>query len=770
MATARWKAGCAALTLISLSTAAFAREAMEFTSTQRGHWAWKRPTRPTLPVVKNTAWAANPIDRFVLARLEASKLQPAPTASREVLIRRVAFDLTGLPPTPAETDAFLADKAPNAYEKVVDHYLASPHYGERMAQQWLDLARYADSNGYEYDELRPNAWRYRDYVVRSFNADKPYQRFVMEQVAGDEIAPMDPDARIATGFNLLGPDMTDAADQAARRQNTLNDMTDTTGLAFLGMTVGCARCHNHKYEPIPQEDYYRLQAFFAPSTFRKDLPVGTPEELARFAGALREHEARLKSIQDRIDTLVAPVREPMRAARLAKLPEDVQTAFRTPDPVRTVEQQMIVRRNLALVDPNERELTAALPPADRAQFEALLNGLRAETKNRPAEPATAMALSDEATQPVHTFILERGELSNRGPEVTPGVPIILAKTGPRLEDPATGRRAALAKWIASSENPLTARVIVNRVWQWDVGRGILPTTSDFGVRGEDATHPELLDYLATVFTAAVQGPKSKVQSGASAKADLGPGTWDLGLGWSIKKLHRLILLSTTYKQSSQPSAAALAADPDNRLFSRMPRRRLDAEAIRDTVLFASGQLNEKMGGPPVFPPIPEALRPSPQAWPTSSDPADHVRRSLYTAVRRTLRYPALEAFDAPDTNQSCPRREVSTTAPQALQLLNAPEMVENARGLAGRVLKEAADEPSRIRLAYRLTIGRQPRDEELALGQAFLAKQAALLKERPVRTLATPKPLPVGTDPAAGAALTDYCLALLNLNEFVYLD
>lgn len=755
--SARWWAASTALTLLTLSTGALAREAMEFTSTQRGHWAWKRPVRPAVPPVKNAGWVSNPIDTFVLARLEAAHLAPAPPAPKTTLIRRVAFDLTGLPPTTTELEAYLGDPSPEAYARMVDRYLASPHYGERMAQQWLDLARYADSNGYEYDELRPNAWRYRDYVVRSFNADKPYQRFVEEQIAGDELAPEDPDARVATGFNLLGPDMTDAADQAARRQNTLNDMTDTTGLAFLGLTVGCARCHNHKYEPIPQEDYYRLQAFFTPATFRRDLPVGTPAELARYERARREHEARLAGIRERINLLVRPVRDPLRAERIAALPEDVQTAFRAPEAQRTVEQQMIVRRSLPLVEPKEAEVLPRLPAADRERYQSLLDELRAAQRERPAEPATAMGLADEGTTSARTYLLERGELANRGYEVSPGVPVILAHAGPRADAAGSGGRAALARWIASPENPLTARVMVNRVWQWHFGRGIVPTSSDFGVRGEEPTHPELLDYLAALFST---GPGGAGKVGAA----------DRGLGWSIKRLHRLILLSSTYRQSSRPSAATLAADPENRLFSRMPRRRLDAEAIRDGILRASGQLNEKLGGPPVFPAIPAEIRPSAQAWPTSPDPADHVRRSLYTAVRRTLRFPSLEAFDAPDTNQSCPRREVSTTAPQALQLLNAPEMVEHARFLAGRLFREARDEPARVTLAYRLTLGRAPQPAELKLGEEFLRKQSALLSGRAARSLATALPAVPGAEPAPSAALTDYCLALLNLNEFVYLD
>lgn len=732
-----------ALAGLLVAAAAGANEGMEFTPSQQGHWAWKRPVRPRLPAVHAPKWVTNPIDAFVLARLEAAQLKPAPTASREQLLRRLAFDLTGLPPTPFELDAFLADRSPSAWRTVVDHYLASPAFGERWGRHWLDLARYADSNGYEFDEVRPNAWRYRDYVVRSLNADKPYNRFIEEQLAGDELAPNDPDAVIATGFNLLGPDMTDSADQVLRRQNTLNDMTDTAALVFLGLTLGCARCHDHKYEPLPQQDYYRFQAFFVASRFRSDLPAATPEQQDQFHRAQAAYEEALQQSRSQIDHLVGPVREELRRQKIATLSEDLQTAFNTPVAKRTTEQALLVERNLKAIEPSVAQVRERLAPELRPRYEQLTRELAAVETRKPAPLPRAIGLREDGPEAPKTFLLGRGELSNRGNEVVPGYPIILnaAGTSPQVAPSpvSTGRRTALAHWIAAPENPLTARVLVNRVWQHLLGRGIVASPSDLGVRGESPTHLELLDWLAVSLTSG----EERGSSAASARP------------WSIKRLIRLIVTSNTYKQSSVASAEALRKDPENELFSRMNRKRLEGEAIRDTVLAISGRLNPKLGGPGVFPPIPaEVLPPKENTWPVSKDPADHTRRTLYTFARRNLQFPALEVFDAPDSNASCARREVTTSAPQALSLLNAPEMSEHARALAERITRDARTNAERIGYAYRLTLGRRPTPAEQRLGEEFLRRQGVLL-----RSSGTGSP-----------ALADYCLALMNLNEFIYVD
>ncbi|HJZ90378.1 MAG TPA: DUF1549 and DUF1553 domain-containing protein [Gemmataceae bacterium] len=680
------------------------------------HWAWKPPVRPAAPVVRDPQ-PTNPIDAFIRARLDAAGVSPAPPATREQLIRRVTVDLTGLPPTPQEIDAFVNDKSPAAWETVIDRLLASPHYGERWGRHWLDLARYADTNGYEFDEPRPDAWRYRDYVIRSFNADKPFDRFAIEQLAGDEAFPGDHDALIATGFNLLGPDMTDASDQAQRRLNTLNDMTDTAGLAFLGLTIACARCHDHKFEPIPQTDYYRLQAFFAPAAFRRDLPIETSMERQAHEAAMRDYLAATKSIRDEIAALEGPHRTKLFEAKLAKLSPEAQAAHRTQADQRTGGQQELVAETERKVVVTPAEVAKAMPADDRAKLATLQEQLRAFDAKKPPALPVAMGLTDQSGPAPKTRLLERGELSSPAAEVRPGFLAVLSPGGKptpaEIESvrSSTGRRLSLAKWVASPDNPLTARVIVNRLWQHHFGRGLVTTSSDFGRRGERPTYPELLDYLAVEL----------VQS-----------------GWSLKHMHRLMLTSATYQQSSNSQAA----DPDNKLLSLMNRLRLEGEAVRDALLATSGRLNSTMGGAGVVLPEAATAAGGSKAVPVTTDARERERRSVYLFARRNLRHPFLEAFDLPDSNLSCPRRERSTTAPQALALLNAAEATAAARALADRLMQEVKSDDERIELAYRLTLGRAPTAAERDRAVAFL-------RESP---------------------LSEFCRALVNLNEFVYVD
>lgn len=717
------------LTVIAFVAAVRAGEPT-WSAEKRNHWAWKAPMRPQAPNVTNVAWVNNPIDTFILAKLEARGLQPAAPATREQLIRRVTFDLIGLPPTPEEIDAFVKDTAmpQAAWEKVVDRLLASPHYGERWGRHWLDLARYAESNGYEFDEPRPNAWRYRDYVINAFNSDKPYDRFIKEQLAGDELWPDEPQALIATGFNLLGPDMTDASSQPQRRQNTLDDMTDTAGLAFLGMTIGCARCHNHKFEPISAADYFRLQAFFTPAEFRKELTVADKSQREAFDKQLQAYQALTKVTQTKFDALESPIRTKLYKNKLAKLSDDDRLAHETPEDRRTGAQKEMAANTARRLVVSAKEIAAAMSMEQQAELAKLQQELKQYDKQKPKALPTAMALAETGKAP-RTFILRRGELKNVGEEVFAGWPTILSP-GLRVEPASikapsmytTGRRTALANWIASSEHPLTARVMVNRLWQHHFGRGIVATASDFGVRGERPTHPELLDWLASEFS-------SPVPSGGEK-----PGT----KGWSLKRMHRLMLLSATYQQSTTLNPK----DPDNRLYSHMNRLRLEGEIIRDSLLAVSGRLNKKMAGPSVLPPLPAEAAVSAKDWKASADASDHVRRSVYIFARRNLRFPFLEPFDVPDSNQSCPKREQSTTATQALVLLNASDVTAAAKALAARVENEVATPDERISRAYRLALGRSPNDAEKRIATEFL-------RESPI---------------------AEFCRALFNVNEFVYLD
>jgi hypothetical protein len=722
----------------------------------RQHWAFQTVPPLEPPTVKGARWAKTPADRFILAGLEAKGLRPARPASREQLIRRVTFGLIGLPPTPEQIDAFVTDRSPDAFEKLVDRLLASPHYGERWARHWLDLARYAESDGFEHDAVRPHSWRYRDYVIQSFNADKPYDRFIREQVAGDELWPEDRDALIATAFNLLGPDMVDSADQIQRRLNTLNDMTDTTAAVFLGQTFGCARCHDHKFEPFTQRDYFSLQAFFAPAVFEHELPIPTPAERAAHDAAMADYRAKTDATQKKLEALEAPFREKLYEEKFSHLSEDARLAHQTPKAKRTMEQEGTVLETAPMLKIADGELLKAMPAEGRKRRSQLLDALKRIPKPTPL-PMT-MALQTTNGPPPKTFVLARGDYNNPREEVPAAFPVVLRSSrreeaqirsaigNPRstmdqslLTLAATSRRrATLADWLASPANPLTARVMVNRLWQHHFGRGLVPTPGDFGTRGQPPTHPELLDWLAGEFVAS---------------------------GWSVKAMHKLILLSAAYQQSSEPTGKALHLDPDNRFFSRQNRIRLESEAVRDSLLAISGRLNRTMGGPGVFPPIPEDITKTSRNWTASTDPADHTRRSIYIFARRNLRFPFLEAFDAPDSNLTCPERGRSTTAPQSLTLLNSEEVIAAAKATAKRLLHDAKTRDDRIQLAIRLTLGRRANGKELAMARAFLQsggsrRQEALNESR--------NPQPATRDTPHG--LAELCRALFNLNAFVYVD
>ncbi|HKS37101.1 MAG TPA: DUF1549 and DUF1553 domain-containing protein, partial [Verrucomicrobiae bacterium] len=710
------------------------------------HRAFQNVRQQAVPIVQNQIWAKTPVDRFILAGLESAGIAPGPSANREQLIRRVTFGLLGLPPTPEEIDAFAGDRSPDAFDRLVDRLLASPRYGERWARHWLDLARYAESDGFEHDAVRPHSWRYRDYVIQSFNADKPYERFLREQIAGDELWPDSPEALTATAFNLLGPDMVDSADQVQRRLNTLNDMTDVTASVFLGLTLGCARCHHHKFEPLTQRDYFALQAFFAPATFQSERAIPTAPERAAHDRAQALYDEASRTLRQQIEELEAPHRERLFQEKLATLSEDAQLAHNTPKSQRTLEQENTVQETAGMVKVSETELAKALSGADRTRRQSLQNELKTIPKP-PALPAT-MALANTNGVSPRTFILHRGDYQQPGDEVEPGFPAILEGNRPKAaqaptsqvpnsdfqpeaslrRSAATSRRTALAAWLVSPANPLTARVLVNRIWQHHFGRGLVATPSDFGMRGARPTHPELLDWLAGEF---------------------------VSQGWSIKAMHRLILRSAAYQQSSDALSEALERDPENKLFSRQNRVRLEGEAIRDSLLAVSGRLNPTMFGPSVLPPLPADLATSAKNWTANSGAADRARRSIYVFARRNLRFPFFEAFDAPDNNVTCPERGRSVTAPQALTLLNSEEVLTAAGAAATRVMQEASSADERIRRAFQLALGRAPTASEREKSRLFLREHRG----------GNPPP----TEPAQ-TEFTALCRALFNLNAFVFVE
>jgi hypothetical protein len=707
-------------------------------------WAYRTPTHPKLPVVRNRDWVRNPIDAFILAKIEEAGLTPAPEADRSTLVRRLFFDLIGLPPTPEETEAFVQDPSPDAYESLVDRLLASPRHGERWALHWLDLVRYAESDGFKADDVRPTAWRYRDYVIGSFNADKPYDRFIREQLAGDELYPNDEAALVATGFNRHYPEETNAVNLEQRRQEVLNDMTDTTSQVFLGLTVGCARCHDHKFDPILHTDYYRIQAFFA-SYYPADVPIGDQKELQHYREQTQEWEAKTADLRKRMAEIEEPYRRQFLAQRMRRFPREYQEAYETDSQKRTPLQQQLAKMVAKQVEVQKTEVTKAMKAEQRGEWDQLNKQMGQFTRLKPPQPPTTMTLTDIGPVAPTTYLLKRGNWRQRGQEVPPGFLSAIDDRAAEIAPPGpgsrtTGRRAVLADWLARPENPLTTRVMVNRLWQHHFGRGIVATPSDFGVQGTPPSHPELLDWLACEFVAR---------------------------GWSLKAVHRLIVTSGTYRQANAPNKKSAEVDPENALFGRMNRRRLEGEALRDAMLAVSGQLNLAMGGPSVHPELPAELGVPRGGWPVSKDLAERNRRSVYVFVKRNLRYPMFSAFDAPDSNETCARRHQSTNAPQALMLLNSAIVHDLARAFAMRVVQEAGDQPTQVvDRAYRLALGRSPDAQERELMVSYLAACVSRSPGTAAGLNATPAP----SERETQAAVAGLCHALLNLNEFLYVD
>jgi len=722
-----------------------------WTKAQRSHWSFVPPKRPEVPAVQKRDWVRNPIDAFILSEMEAVGLAPAPEADRGTLIRRVTFDLTGLPPTPEEVDAFLKDDRPDAYERLVDGLLKGARYGERWARFWLDLARYAESDGFKSDVTRPNAWRYRDWVIKALNDDLPYDRFLTLQLAGDEVAPLDPSAFVATGFNRNWPYEDNNKVPGLNRQLMLDDMTDTTASVFLGLTLACARCHDHKYDAVSQRDYYRFQALFAACEPKDDAPLASPFEQAYQASVAAEHRARRDAVRKEIGAIERPYLAVLLKDKLDRLPADVRKAFATDPEERSAFQEDLLKKYAKEMTVSPAAMGPAMKPDDRRAWAELADEMKALDKNAPPPPSIASGMTDEGPVAPAVRLLVKGNFAAPAEEVGPGFPSVFRGLLPDFEaspTPATsGRRKALAEWLARPDHPLTARVMVNRLWLNHFGRGIVATPSDFGTQGAEPSHPELLDWLATEFVAR---------------------------GWGMKAMHRLMVTSATYRQSSTASAATLADDPDNALFSRMFRRRLEGEAVRDALLAASGRLDGRVGGPSVFPDLPPGVE-TRGGWTRSASAADRNRRSIYVFVRRNLKYPLFDAFDLPDSNTTCPERNVTVNAPQALMLLNSDLVLDQARAFAGRVLATAADrnDPAAlVERAYRLALSRAPKPDEVERGVDFLRDQPALLSaqaENP-RSLDLPDPMPDGYGPAQGAALVDYCHAVFNLNEFVFVD
>jgi Protein of unknown function (DUF1553)/Protein of unknown function (DUF1549) len=721
---------------------------------ESNHWSYQPVVRPELPAVRQKSWIRSPIDAFILAKLESGGIMPSPDASRATLIRRAYLDVWGLLPSPEEVRAFVSDESPNAYEKVVERLLASTHYGERWGRHWLDLTRYADSDGYNQDATRPNIWRYRDYVISSFNDDKPYARFIREQLAGDEIWPGDLDAFAATGFLRNYPDEINARDLYLRRQEILDDLTGTVGSVFLATTVSCANCHDHKFDPLPQKDYYRLQAFFANTSARDDIPALKGDELAVYQKRLAIWQEKTKEIRSRIDALLKPLIDKHAEERLHGYTPETRASLIKPASERTPYDRWIYHRSRWTFANATQRAVRELKEQDKGRYEEY-EKLQAQLKGfadlYPGDLPMISGMTELGSDAPPTHLLDTGSYFKPKTEVQPGFLPFLTAADPIIKRTAetSGRRTALADWIASPKNPLTARVIVNRIWSYYFGRGIVDSVSDFGRMGERPTHPELLDWLADEL---------------------------VRNGWSLKTIQRDILLSNTYRQASAYREDAAKLDAVNSLLWRFPRKRLEAEALRDSSLQVAGLLEEKFGGPGVFPPLPSGLDVG-RAWRVTDDAGEHNRRSVYIFVRRNLPYPLLEVFDLASTQAPCPRREISTTAPQGLTLFNSELVYGWSRALADRLLHEAGTDPAKqVERLFYLLYSRPPDAEEKSLAQSFLARQREVIAKRIESGKPVSEPLAykahsiksLRIDRAEAAALADLCHALLNSNEFVY--
>ena len=699
-----------------------------FTPEQKAYWAYQPLKQPAMP------GAGHPVDAFLQDKLKAKKLVPNGRADRATLIRRAYYDLTGLPPTPEQIDDFVKDPDAKAWEKLVDRLLASPSYGEKWGRHWLDIVRYAESNGYERDGPKPNAWRYRDYIIRSFNADKPYGRFLREQIAGDEMprGPDEADPIIATGYYRLGVWDDEPADALQARADGLDDLVTITGQAVLGMTLNCARCHDHKGDPILQTDYYKMVAFFRDirdySNDRNTLSsnsqtdISPSERRVVYTKDLRDCEARVETLRKEMTAI--------EDEAIKTMPSEDRVAAAGAD------RPKVVAKMPAFLDAATKKVYAE----KKRELE--------ELRKKPL-PNQDLALSVNRCdpRPPATFVNLRGNPHAQGTVVKPGFPEILGLPDPVIPTvgdgaKSSGRRTALADWLTAKTNPVPARVMMNRLWLHHFGKGLVPTPNDFGKLGESPTHPELLEWLAAEFREPTPGqPWSQ------------PGDAE-----TLKRMHRLLLTSAAYQRSSTADAADMKSDPANTYLWRFNMRRLNAEEIRDSILKVAGNLDATMFGPSVFPKIPKEVlagqsNPGEHWHFNPARPKEGNRRTVYVSVKRSLQVPILSHHDQADSDNSCPVRYTTTVPTQALGMLNGEFTNEQAAALAERLRKEHPDDlAAQVARGIRLTTGRIPKDDEVAKDVAFLAALKAKHK----------------LDDAK--ALGQYSLLLLNANEFVYLD
>ena len=741
----------------------------------RDYWAFQHPQQAPVPA---SLEFDHPVDRFLEATRQDAGLTAAPRADRLTLLRRAYIDLTGLPPTPEQVEEFLADTERGAWERQIDELLDSPHYGERWGRHWMDVARYADTDGFEQDYVRLNMWRYRDYVIDSFNDDKPYNQFLREQIAGDELDYVTDETRIATGFLRSGPRVNfREKDNPERRHDYLDDVLATIGRGVLGMTVHCARCHDHKFDPILQKDYYSMQASIF-GYVEIDYPLLDRDQADVYFAAMREIDERQQPLRDKVDEIETPYREELRARMIReRFPENVQAAAFKPEAERTPGEQLLAVQVLT-INPPRAQVAEALSPEDKARVDELNEQIAALEQERPPTPAMAHIVTDgdyrfapdgpgdnvigcpECRTPPDVegtylwedgggdyeappnYFLIRGDPFSPGSPMSPGFLTAATYGDPpteiaRPDGRTSGRRLALAEWIASRDNPLTARVIVNRIWHHHFGRGIVRSLDNLGRMGDTPTHPALLDWLAVEF---------------------------MDRGWSFKEMHRLLMTSEAYRMASSfPNEANADADPENNLLWRYRPQRIEAEILRDSIMTVSGGIDLTVGGPPVFPHIPADIlfqsdgkgfwcgsppagqritAPSTGFWCEEPDRPEVWRRSVYVFRRRSLGFPFFDTFDLPDQNQTAAARNVSTVSTQALTLMNNPFVLNQAELFAERLEREApGDLEAQIDLAYLIALTRKPTDAEREVARGLATEQS----------------------------LVDFTHVMMNLNEFLYL-
>ena len=754
---AQWDAVRASSSATPAAAAALAAlENRVITQAERNYWAFKLPVQAPLPHLDDSH-VTNPIDRFLETARHAHALTAAPRADRHVLVRRAYLDALGLPPTPEQVDAFVSDRSPDAWERLIDGLLASPHYGERYGRLWLDVARYADSAGFEYDTHRPNAWRYRDYVIKSFNEDKPYDRFLIEQIAGDEMDGKTDDSLIATGFLRMGPRVLfREKDNPERRYDYLDEIIGTIGKGTLGLTVNCARCHNHKFDPISQKDYYKIEASLF-GYVETEVPLAPKAEADAYLAKNEEIDAKIAGLREAIEKLERPYRDRLQLEQIEqKFPESVVRVISKPESQRTPGDNLLVTQVLKAASVSSARIDQVLTADDSARKKTLVAQIAAQTAQRPkplpmAEIATdgdyrssplgegddtvscpKCRIADPNAGPfLHkgpgryqappSYFLIRGDVESHGSQMTPGFIDVISYGNPPTEVPrpdgrTSGRRLALAQWIASPQNPMTARVIVNRLWQKHFGRGIVATLENFGKMGEAPTHQELLDWLAV----------------------------DLTKDWSLKRITKLMMMSDAYQMASafnDPSDAT--NDPENRYLWRFRPQRLDAEIVRDNILAVGGNINLDVGGEPIFPFIAKDVLAGQYRgkWINTPEGPAAWRRGVYVYQRRSLPYPMFDTFDHPDMNVTAGARNVSTVPTQALTLLNNPFVLSEAAFFSARIRLQTTVPASQVDLAYRIALARP----------------------------ATPEEIGIGTDLIASESLESFAHVVLNLDEFLYI-